>query len=233
VALNARNLTYASRAIANPLRKTRVEDEAVNAARAPIVALPEGFSWESSERGRLLRIGSMDVLEVRRQRGGWVVEILVPLAHDGPNTLVVGSMAAGLRCGARWARNRRQFLAGLACGPSEARAATGPGSMRHAAASPARLSRFAGLAVEIDELRRLKGQLDRSLNNLEIAYGKLLSGESERAAALEAVDALVDKLPRREQEACRDNIETLRHRLGAMSMTGLPARAPDQRNGGG
>jgi hypothetical protein len=219
--------------MANPWPEPRLENEAVNAARSPVVALPEGFSWESSERGRLLRIGSMDVLEVRRQRGGWVVEILVPLAHDGPNTLVVGSLAAGLRCGARWARSRRQFLAGLACGASEARAATGADPARQRIASPAQLSRYAALGAEIEEMRRLKAQLERSLNNLEVAYGKLLSGESARTSALDEVDALVDRLPSREQEACRDNIETLRQRLRATSPTGLPARTPDQRNGGG
>lgn len=180
----------------------------------------------------------MDVLEVRRQRSGWVVEILVPLAK-GPNTLVVGSMAAGLRCGARWARNRRQFLAGLACGASEARNATGPDPARPRVTSPAQLSRYAALAAEIEAMRRLKGQLDRSLNNLEAAYGKLLSGESGRASALEEVDALADRLPRREQEACRDNqacrdnSETLRERLGTTSANGLPARASDRRHGGG
>jgi hypothetical protein len=181
---------------------------------ASSVMLPEDFRWENSEGGKRLRLRSMDVLEVRRQLAGWVVEILVPQAHTGPNTLVVSSLAAGVRSGSRWARSRKHFLAGLACGntprPTRAPAAgerEGPALVPRA---PAPVSGHAQLAAEIDEVRRLKTQLDKSLLRLESAYGELLAMESERAAAVrQEVEAMASKLPEQARSACDEHLRKL------------------------
>lgn len=68
-----------------------------------ISPLPEGFLWETVDTGLRLVANGRPVLHVRRQRRGWVVQIEqdgAPHAHS----LVVGSQAAGVRYGNKWAR---------------------------------------------------------------------------------------------------------------------------------
>jgi hypothetical protein len=77
--------------------------------------LPECFRWveESDGRHRLM-LENVDILEVRRQRMGWVVEVrLQQEAASSPQIVAVRSSAAGIRWGARWSKARAFQLAAM------------------------------------------------------------------------------------------------------------------------
>ncbi|MCP1582025.1 hypothetical protein [Pseudoxanthomonas mexicana] len=78
--------------------------------------LPDCFRWVEDSDGRhRLMLENVDILEVRRQRMGWVVEIRVQegAASAPPQVVAVRSPAAGIRWGARWSKARAPQLAAM------------------------------------------------------------------------------------------------------------------------
>ncbi len=83
--------------------------------RAVPAQLPDCFRWiEEDGGGQRLFLENVQVLEVRQQRNGWVVEIHLQQDHTQPSQIVaVRSPAAGVRWGARWSKLRAPQLAAM------------------------------------------------------------------------------------------------------------------------
>ena len=75
--------------------------------------LPDCFRWTEEEERRRLFLDNVEVLEVRRQRHGWVVEVHLLEAAQLPQVVAVRSPAAGMRWGARWTKQRASQLVTL------------------------------------------------------------------------------------------------------------------------
>ncbi len=75
--------------------------------------LPDCFRWTEEEGRRRLFLENVEVLEVRRQRHGWIVEIHLLEAAQPPQVIAVRSLAAGMRWGARWTKQRASQLVAL------------------------------------------------------------------------------------------------------------------------
>ena len=78
--------------------------------------LPDCFRWVEEDEGRhRLFLENVEVLEVRRQRMGWVVEVYLQqeAAPCHPQIVAVRSPAAGIRWGARWSKIRAPQLSAM------------------------------------------------------------------------------------------------------------------------
>ncbi|KRG68039.1 hypothetical protein ABB29_14795 [Pseudoxanthomonas dokdonensis] len=79
--------------------------------------LPDCFHWVEDEAGRQrLFLHNIEVLEVRQQRGGWVVQVHLNDSQLPAPMVAVRSPAAGMRWGARWSKLRAPQLAALVAG---------------------------------------------------------------------------------------------------------------------
>lgn len=77
--------------------------------------LPDCFRWiEDDGGGQRLFLENVEVLEVRQQRNGWVVEIHLRQDRTQPSQIIaVRSPSAGVRWGARWSKLRAPQLAAM------------------------------------------------------------------------------------------------------------------------
>jgi len=83
-------------------------------SRALPCRLPAAFGWEEAEGRRRLLLGDVEVLEVRTQRDGWIVQVHLQDALYLQPSVAVRSPGAGMRWGARWARTRVRLLLRIA-----------------------------------------------------------------------------------------------------------------------
>jgi len=76
--------------------------------------LPPGFSWEGDEENATgpmsLLLEDRQILHIRPQRSGWVVEITMVDPERPQPEVAVRSVAAGMRWSARWVNGRRERL---------------------------------------------------------------------------------------------------------------------------
>lgn len=76
--------------------------------------LPPPFHWiEEPDRKRLC-LGGLKVLEVCRRNLGWIVEVYLHEPTHQPPIVAVRSPSAGMRWGARWAKQHLRMLTALA-----------------------------------------------------------------------------------------------------------------------
>lgn len=161
------------------------------------VSLPPGFNWELIDSGLQLRAGSTSVLEVRRQRMGWVVRINVPGRSQYARTLVVGSEVAGVRFGNKWARSHKELL-DLARSPGgDDRASTaGTQALPDIGRSSAALPAYLELIGKLDEIHELREQLDAAMDRIEASLGEMMrhahQSERERGQDLASVEVPSD-----------------------------------------
>lgn len=152
------------------------------------VSLPPGFHWEVVESGLQLHAGGISVLEVTRQRMGWVVRINVPGRAQYARTLAVGSEVAGVRFGNKWARSHKELLdlsqpmGGRAAGATPALPEAAQAVLKERGALPACLE----LIDTLDEIHSLREQLDAAMDRIEAALGEVMrqvggAGEPRRA----------------------------------------------------
>ncbi len=76
--------------------------------------LPECFYWIEDPGRRRLFFENVEVLEVRQQRRGWIVQIHLSDPLSDTPMVAVRSPAAGMGWGARWTKQRAPQLAALA-----------------------------------------------------------------------------------------------------------------------
>lgn len=139
------------------------------------VSLPPGFNWELIDSGLQLRAGSTSVLEVKRQRMGWVVRISVPGRSQYARTLAVGSEVAGVRFGNKWARSHKELL-DLAHPPGgEERApAAGAQALVETGRTSGALPAYLELIGKLDEIHALREQLDAAMDRIEASLGDIM-----------------------------------------------------------
>ncbi|SBV37569.1 hypothetical protein STPYR_12505 [uncultured Stenotrophomonas sp.] len=90
-------------------------------SRAAPCRLPAPFGWTEGENSRHLFLGKVEVLEVRTQRRGWIVQIHLQDPLRPQPKVAVRSPNAGMRWGARWAKARVHLLTAIAAaGPAAA-----------------------------------------------------------------------------------------------------------------
>ena len=75
--------------------------------------LPDCFHWTEEDGCRRLFLDNVEVLEVRQQRHGWIVEVHLLDVAQLPQVVAVRSPAAGMRWGARWTKQRASQLTAL------------------------------------------------------------------------------------------------------------------------
>ena len=75
--------------------------------------LPERFIWIEEMDRRRLFLENVEVLEVRPQLRGWVVQVHLDDPHQRHPIVVVRSSVEGMRWGARWSRQRAPQLAAM------------------------------------------------------------------------------------------------------------------------
>lgn len=83
-------------------------------SRAVPCRLPAPFDWMEEEDSRRLFLGDVEVLEVRTQRHGWIVQVHLQDPLYRQPSVAVRSPSAGMRWGARWAKMRVRLLQRIA-----------------------------------------------------------------------------------------------------------------------
>ena len=78
--------------------------------------LPECFRWLKEKDRRRLFLDDVEVLEVRQQRLGWVVRVHLNDSVQPHPVIVVRSIDAGMRWGARWSKMRAPQLVAMVAG---------------------------------------------------------------------------------------------------------------------
>lgn len=141
------------------------------------VSLPPGFHWEMVATGLELHAGDVSVLEVKRQRMGWVVRIDVPGQDHQSRTLAVGSEVAGVRLGNKWARSHKDLAQlGSSRRPGSAESHVMADIARQESGQGGRRSMPAYLDMidKLDEIHALRGQLDAALEKIEFTLGEFM-----------------------------------------------------------
>ncbi|MBN8768990.1 MAG: hypothetical protein J0I01_12435 [Stenotrophomonas nitritireducens] len=83
-------------------------------SRAVPCRLPATFDWREAEDSKRLFLGDVEVLEVRIQRHGWIVQVHLQDPLYRQPSVAVRSPNAGMRWGARWAKLRVRLLQRIA-----------------------------------------------------------------------------------------------------------------------
>lgn len=79
------------------------------------IKLPGCFHWTEEAGNRwCLYLDEVPVLEIRQQREGWIVHVYLCDESSPQPDVAVRSIAAGMRWGARWTKQRAPQLAVLA-----------------------------------------------------------------------------------------------------------------------
>lgn len=160
------------------------------------VSLPPGFHWEMVDSGLQLRAGSTGVLEVKRQRMGWVVRINVPGRTQYARTLAVGSEVAGVRFGNKWARSHKELLDLAQPGPTTHGAVSGEPILQAPPRSVGALPAYLELIGKLDEIHVLREQLDAAMDRIEATLGDVMrqahQSQLERDQDLAAVEGPTD-----------------------------------------
>lgn len=83
-------------------------------AKALPSKLPECFHWAQESSRQRLFLDNVEILEVRQQRLGWVVQVHLNDSMRPHPLVVVRSVDAGMRWGARWSKVRAPQLIAMA-----------------------------------------------------------------------------------------------------------------------
>lgn len=157
------------------------------------VSLPPGFHWEMVGTGLELHAGGVRVLEVKRQRMGWVVRIDVPGRSQYARTLAVGSEVAGVRFGNKWARSHKDLRELGAPARTPATATDTAPAVVHRAPDPGdpvtAMPAYLEMIDKLDEIHALRGQLDTALERIELTLGEFMRGAGRLQDELDGDDA--------------------------------------------
>lgn len=76
--------------------------------------LPPPFHWVEEPDRKRLCLGGVKVLEICRRNLGWIVEVYLHEPSRPLPIIAVRSASAGMRWGARWAKQHLRMLTQLA-----------------------------------------------------------------------------------------------------------------------